>query len=77
MSANSLRASSRILFCCSAVTALIIASCDAIPQSDGPAAKCLESGVQCVLPEGPLGVCERSPCPASETSPCFQCIPQH
>lgn len=65
------------LFWFSAVVALGIAACDSSPFSAGPPATCVEAGVQCVLPSGPLGVCERSPCPASASSPCFQCVPQH
>ena len=48
----------------------------ATPES-GASAACTESGAQCLLPEGPLGVCERSPCPVGAASPCFKCTSQH
>ena len=60
-----------------AFTALALAACDPISLSSGPAATCIEPGAQCQLPDGPLGVCERSPCPAGAPPPCFQCTPQH
>jgi len=41
-------------------------------SAPAPAA-CAESGAQCRLPEGPLGVCERAPCGPGATAPCFQC----
>jgi hypothetical protein len=40
-------------------------------------ATCSEPGVQCQLPEGPLGVCEQSHCRPDEKPPCYRCIPQH
>ena len=52
-------------------------ACDSGLSSDGPQETCTESGVQCQLPTGPLGVCERSQCGANETPPCFKCTPQH
>ncbi len=58
-------------------TALAVAACNVESLLDGPAATCVESGVQCQLDAGPLGVCERTQCGAGETSPCFQCTPQH
>ncbi len=60
-----------------AITALILLACDPGSLSTGPSATCTESGVQCQLPEGPLGVCERSQCMPGATPPCFQCTPQH
>jgi len=59
------------------VSALALGSCDAGVSIDGPAEHCTETGVQCVLPDGPLGVCERSRCEAGATPPCFTCTPQH
>lgn len=49
------------------------------PSSTMPAAgaACREAGVQCALPDGPLGVCERTACPAGATAPCFVCVSQH
>ena len=35
-------------------------ACDSGLSSDEPQETCTESGVQCQLPTGPLGVCERS-----------------
>ena len=59
-----------------ALSALLLLGCDGF-GSAGPSATCTEAGVQCQLPEGPLGVCERSPCPSGEAPPCFSCTPQH
>lgn len=56
---------------------LATAACDADTLIGGPIAICTESGEQCQLPKGPLGVCERRPCSASETAPCFTCVSQH
>lgn len=59
---------------------ILIASllaCDVGSFETGPPATCTESGAQCQLADGPLGVCERSPCAAGEASPCFRCTPQH
>lgn len=49
------------------------------PASDSgsPGARCVESGAQCQLPDGPLGVCERAACAPGAAPPCFQCTPQH
>jgi hypothetical protein len=52
-------------------------ACDSSPLSVPPTAACSEAGVQCQLPEGPLGVCERSPCAPGAAPPCFKCTPQH
>jgi len=51
--------------------------CDAGFVSGPPPSTCSETGAQCRLPEGPLGVCERTPCPEGEEPPCFVCTPQH
>jgi hypothetical protein len=56
---------------------LMFTGCDPTFFSPAKVTVCVESGVQCQLPSGPLGVCERSLCPTGETSPCFQCISQH
>jgi hypothetical protein len=45
--------------------------------SGPPSSSCAESGVQCQLPSGPLGVCELSPCPSGAEPPCLTCTPQH
>ena len=59
------------------ISALVLTACDPSSLSTAPPAACTASGAQCQLPEGPLGVCERSRCPPGETSPCFKCTPQH
>lgn len=59
------------------ITALVLMACDPSSLSTVPPAACTASGAQCQLPEGPLGVCERSQCPPGDTSPCFKCTPQH
>jgi len=56
---------------------LTVSGCDVGEPSNGPSAACTEAGAQCTLPSGPLGVCERSPCPPDATGPCFACISQH
>jgi len=52
-------------------------ACDGGAVSPPPTAVCDQAGAQCQLPEGPLGVCERSACEAGAAAPCFQCISQH
>jgi hypothetical protein len=68
------RAAAHLLLATAALLAL--AACDLGSLSEAPAG-CVEAGAQCRLPEGPLGVCERSTCAAGATPPCFQCVPQH
>ena len=60
-----------------AIATLVLLACDPGAFSTGPPASCTESGAQCQLPEGPLGVCERSQCLPGAAPPCFQCTPQH
>ena len=60
-----------------ATVALLISGCDAELLADAPADRCTEVGVQCVLPTGPLGVCERSTCESGASGPCFACVSQH
>lgn len=60
-----------------AIALLGVAACDPGSFSGAPPGVCTESGLQCQLPDGPLGVCERSPCSPGETPPCFECTPQH
>jgi len=57
--------------------ALLLCACDPSGVAPSPPAACVEAGAQCALPEGPLGVCERAPCPGDATPPCFACTPQH
>jgi hypothetical protein len=59
------------------LAALLLTACDASVLEAAPSTVCTEAGVQCQLPTGPLGVCERSQCPADAPSPCFECISQH
>jgi len=54
-----------------------VTACEPASLSPGPGRVCTESGAQCQLQDGPLGVCERASCGAGETGPCFQCTPQH
>ena len=60
-----------------ASTLALLLGCDASFVEEGPADVCEEVGVQCVLPDGPLGVCEQIPCEAGEIGPCLVCTPQH
>ena len=59
------------------IAAFALLACD--PGVIGPerSAACTESGSQCLLENGPLGVCERVTCAAGVAPPCFQCTPQH
>jgi hypothetical protein len=67
----------KMLFCAVLLASLLgLVACD-FGSRGAPPETCTESGVQCQLPAGPLGVCERSRCGATETAPCFQCISQH
>jgi hypothetical protein len=45
--------------------------------AEGPARECREVGAQCVLPDGPLGVCESIPCETGKEPPCLVCVSQH
>lgn len=67
-----------------AVLAALVSSALALPSacepgavSPAPTDRCEEAGVQCALPDGPLGVCERTTCPPGAPAPCFACVPQH
>lgn len=51
--------------------------CDTGISTGGLPVVCTESGVQCQLEAGPLGVCERAPCRDGASPPCFSCAPQH
>ena len=57
--------------------ALALTACDISSPTSAPVAACSETGAQCQLPNGPLGVCERSPCEAGLEPPCHRCTPQH
>jgi len=61
-----------------AVSALVVwLACDLSSHSGAAPGRCEEAGAQCQLPEGPLGVCERTTCATAATPPCFVCVPQH
>lgn len=67
-----------LLLSTSLVAALpVLSGCDLDSISASPPAACSETGAQCQLGDGPLGVCERAPCAGGEAPPCFQCTPQH
>jgi hypothetical protein len=55
----------------------IFLACDPGSLATPAPAACAEAGAQCQLAQGPLGVCERSPCAAGAAPPCFRCTPQH
>jgi hypothetical protein len=59
------------------LAALVAFGCDSSLISEGPVAVCTESGEQCQLSKGPLGVCEAVPCLAGASAPCFKCTSQH
>ena len=59
------------------IAVCMLSGCDATSFTEAPPAICTESGVQCQLAKGPLGVCERAPCPEGQASPCFKCTSQH
>ena len=60
-----------------AFAALFLPACDASVLESAPSTVCTEPGAQCQLPTGPLGVCERTQCPAGAVGPCYECISQH
>ena len=60
-----------------AFAALALTACDTNFEVPAAATVCTQSGVQCQMPEGPLGVCERTHCSDGTQMPCFQCTPQH
>lgn len=72
---SSLRTTIRTL---TLMTAASLAACDpGALLSEPPPSVCVESGAQCQLPDGPLGVCEVFPCGPDQGPPCFTCTPQH
>lgn len=60
-----------------AALGLAMVACDLEATAPAPTPTCTETGAQCQLPDGPLGVCERSACGPGEAAPCFRCTPQH
>jgi hypothetical protein len=59
------------------VLLVALTGCGPGGTTPAPLAECREEGVQCQLPEGPLGVCERSQCEPGHAPPCYRCIAQH
>ena len=61
------------------VSLLLLAGCDPDSIADpAVSASCSAIGARCQRPEGPVGVCQESPCPPDATSrPCFSCTNQH
>ena len=77
-SVGSIRTVSMAFLPWSLVLALaLLLGCDANFVEEGPADICTEVAVQCVLPDGPLGVCEQVPCADGVVGPCLVCTPQH
>ena len=62
---------------CTLAAASLLLACDPDFVVPEPGSLCTEAGEQCKLPDGPLGVCERSTCSDTEAPPCFQCVSQH
>jgi hypothetical protein len=67
----------RVRFLVSLVALSSALACELASLSEAPPSTCVEAAMQCQLPDGPLGVCERSTCAAGAQPPCFQCVPQH
>ncbi len=59
------------------VLGMVTAGCGDEFLAPATETECREVASQCRLPGGPLGVCERRTCHASEAPPCFTCTPQH
>ena len=72
----SMRTAAPALVWTTGLYALVLLSCDSSSIAPLPGT-CVEAGAQCQLLEGPLGVCERSPCAPNVEPPCFHCTPQH
>ena len=66
-----------VLAALAVIPAFALLGCDPGALSTVAPATCAESGAQCQLPAGPLGVCERSRCPPGAAPPCFECTPEH
>ena len=56
---------------------VLLLGCDSSGFVAEPTGGCQEVGAQCVLGDGPLGVCERRRCGVGEPPPCFECTSQH
>ena len=56
----------------------LLPACDLSSSIESmPAVECSKIGAQCQLPDGPLGVCQSSPCSDGEMPACFVCTSQH
>jgi hypothetical protein len=56
----------------------LLSACDLGSMSQAPVpSECAAIGAQCQLPDGPLGVCQESPCEPGANPPCFTCTSQH
>jgi hypothetical protein len=71
------RAGGGVVRLAGAFAAFALLACDSSSLSRSPPVFCTEAGALCKLPQGPLGVCERSACPDGGSSPCFRCTSQH
>lgn len=65
----------RWIFVC--ILCLGLLGCEGDYLAAEPVETCVEVAVQCRLPAGPLGVCERRTCDSGEQRPCFVCTSQH
>lgn len=46
--------------------------------TEAPVSKtCSKLYAKCKLPDGPLGICNETPCKSGEKGPCLKCISQH
>jgi hypothetical protein len=59
------------------VAVAALSGCDAGLMAESASTVCREAGAQCLLPTGPLGVCEQTLCEGDAGSPCFTCVSQH
>ncbi|MEM9730631.1 MAG: hypothetical protein AAF997_18765 [Myxococcota bacterium] len=63
------------------VTAILLMGVMGCPpageNSPSPASPCTTRYAQCKLPDGPLGVCNDTPCAEGQEPPCLKCISQH
>jgi hypothetical protein len=60
-----------------ALLAVLVGAAGCDVAGDPVPAECDRIGVQCQLPNGPLGVCQERPCEPGKAAPCFTCTSQH
>jgi hypothetical protein len=61
-----------------AVLLLGPAACDGVQRGSDAVTVCQKAGQRCQLPsQGPLGICNDTPCAAGQLPPCLRCVPQH